>query len=129
MILVSKFTFHYVSISTNYTSYFTFESSTFTFHYVSISTQYMSYRPKWVSHLHSTMYLFQLSCKKCCACILLIYIPLCIYFNPKRKAFREKVSLRFTFHYVSISTRGIVLIWLMISTFTFHYVSISTERK
>ncbi len=53
--------------------------------------------------LHSTMYLFQLACDFIISMRCSIYIPLCIYFNL---AFQPTVLLcsRFTFHYVSIST-------------------------
>ena len=54
------FTFHYVSISTDYTLVYTNDKNLFTFHYVSIST------------LQSSMIDNNVS---------LIYIPLCIYFN------------------------------------------------
>ena len=54
-------------------------------------------------HLHSTMYLFQLYIIKNLNIQVIIYIPLCIYFNQFTKS--ERVQLEeFTFHYVSIST-------------------------
>ena len=79
--------------------------------------------------------------------ILLIYIPLCIYFNVTVRVI-ESVSNKFTFHYVSISTFKLsihpivntylhstmylfqlllrFLTSLLATRFTFHYVSIST---
>mgnify|MGYP006935597631 CR=1 FL=1 len=54
----------------------------FTFHYVSISTSIL------------------MSCPQI---KILIYIPLCIYFNTWRKM-NERTGYQFTFHYVSIST-------------------------
>ena len=75
------FTFHYVSISTK--SPITSEISPyeFTFHYVSISTcpQWLRLQPG--SYLHSTMYLFQLFSWIIRIRFIIIYIPLCIYFN------------------------------------------------
>ena len=67
--------------------------------------------------LHSTMYLFQLACDFIISMRCSIYIPLCIYFNL---AFQPTVLLcsRFTFHYVSISTFTQTLCWL----FTFIYI-------
>ena len=52
-------------------------------------------------------------------------LPLCIYFNPIRKAAAKKPS-RFTFHYVSISTFNEFKTQINEIIFTFHYVSIST---
>ena len=58
-VLWLTFTFHYVSISTDYYTEFWLDVPTFTFHYVSISTQFDS-NDNWD---------------------ICIYIPLCIYFN------------------------------------------------
>ena len=76
------FTFHYVSISTADTTEFFSFSYIFTFHYVSISTSNI-YTP--------------------CVAII-IYIPLCIYFNSPNDVV-SICSTLFTFHYVSISTK------------------------
>ena len=78
---LNVFAFHYVSISTSLAASSLSPSSLFTFHYVSISTH-----------------------KRCHKCVrILIYIPLCIYFNSERVT-RVNVQPLFTFHYVSIST-------------------------
>ena len=81
---------------------------------------------------------------------MLIYIPLCIYFNIKRNHVRDDrigftfhyvsisteefargcgFSILFTFHYVSISTNRTYLSFHLLITFTFHYVSISTNLQ
>ena len=81
MILVSNFTFHYVSISTiaDLTSFLT----TYDLH----STMYLFQRqPPEITahrqpHLHSTMYLFKLLTYQDMMYLILIYIPLCIYLN------------------------------------------------
>ena len=117
------------------------------FQYVSISTPIRQRNTAAGSHLHSTMYLFQLFRIQLSMYSIDIYIPLCIYFNhlQSRRGKRQKT---FTFHYVSISTisksnpRPVCssiyiplciyfnLFKCMFSTatqaFTFHYVSIST---
>ena len=54
-------------------------------------------------HLHSTMYLFQLQSQERLLRLFRIYIPLCIYFNLYRTR-TTLFSIKFTFHYVSIST-------------------------
>ena len=76
------FTFHYVSISTLLLRTVKVLRIVFTFHYVSISTRAQILKMQKIMHLHSTMYLFQLS------------IHFFIYLT----------SFLFTFHYVSIST-------------------------
>ena len=55
----------------------------FTFHYVSISTNISIVQLSQVLHLHSTMYLFQPKDHDELVRISVIYIPLCIYFNFK----------------------------------------------
>ncbi len=99
-----------------------------------------------LTNLHSTMYLFQPASGGGQLWELCIYIPLCIYFNPKDST-EVAENITFTFHYVSISTissdsatvaeihlhstmylfqhNNSVTIQLL-SAFTFHYVSIST---
>ena len=77
-------------------------------------------------HLHSTMYLFQLTIRNNTNHIHYIYIPLCIYFNLVLITSSFAASV-FTFHYVSIST-GIMNTEVRREwQFTFHYVSISTN--
>ena len=96
------FTFHYVSISTNnslarfYSKciyiplciYFNAPARRcgsrkylFTFHYVSISTTIVATIEHININLHSTMYLFQPVLSDRDRYLVLIYIPLCIYFN------------------------------------------------
>ena len=98
-------------------------------------------------HLHSTMYLFQLYIIKNLNIQVIIYIPLCIYFNPLALSAFKCSLIKFTFHYVSISTLfyihmqlgrvylhstmylfqpGVSLGIIGGAVFTFHYVSIST---
>mgnify|MGYP003279654363 CR=1 FL=1 len=55
-------------------------------------------------HLHSTMYLFQLYSGTGYTDFIGIYIPLCIYFNCLISLLMKQ-EVKFTFHYVSISTR------------------------
>ena len=55
-----KFTFHYVSISTDFISDIVTCRHKFTFHYVSISTRTAINTIQGSFNLHSTMYLFQL---------------------------------------------------------------------
>ena len=57
---------------------------------------------------------------------ILIYIPLCIYFNAARFSVVDVVPV-FTFHYVSISTHLVLNTIIISLKFTFHYVSISTR--
>ncbi len=102
--LMKRFTFHYVSISTLAFQPTVLLCSRFTFHYVSISTVFSTPVLNTVSHLHSTMYLFQLCLMRPPWLRHFIYIPLCIYFNRCSIRNLPRVSL-FTFHYVSISTR------------------------
>ena len=78
---VCKFTFHYVSISTCIGTVSRFNWCLFTFHYVSISTNISIVQLSQVLHLHSTMYLFQLSYRYRRNNCMSIYIPLCIYLN------------------------------------------------
>ena len=56
-----------------------------------------------LTNLHSTMYLFQPASGGGQLWELCIYIPLCIYFNPKDST-EVAENITFTFHYVSIST-------------------------
>ena len=56
----SNFTFHYVSIKTNFSLTSCFHLSRFTFHYVSIKTDNRVYLIKMYATLHSTMYLLKL---------------------------------------------------------------------
>ena len=90
------------------------------------------FNPKEISaglsgyNLHSTMYLFQLAMSSYLDFwIDFIYIPLCIYFNYRKES-RIPDCIKFTFHYVSISTYFLCLKYNITSLFTFHYVSIST---
>ena len=53
----------------------------FTFHYVSISTTIVATIEHININLHSTMYLFQPVLSDRDRYLVLIYIPLCIYFN------------------------------------------------
>ncbi len=53
----------------------------FTFHYVSISTTMVKDIFGFLPDLHSTMYLFQLKENILIIKVVIIYIPLCIYFN------------------------------------------------
>ena len=109
-----RFTFHYVSISTDellQTIAYTF---IFTFHYVSISTLLDSERDACrndlhstmylfqhrkldvsgyiQTYLHSTMYLFQLIVILIILALMWIYIPLCIYFNQCPKELRADTT-------------------------------------
>ena len=99
-------------------------ASVFTFHYVSISTDYIDLVPCDYVHLHSTMYLFQRRRKLLCATMCDIYIPLCIYFNSHN-------SKRYTINHYLHSTMYLFQLMLYQEnkynpSFTFHYVSIST---
>ena len=100
-----SFTFHYVSISTlsislpfsviihlHSTMYLfqpifvrdlIYKIMIFTFHYVSISTPESWHCRLRLLDLHSTMYLFQPKSALLRIFIINIYIPLCIYFNPR----------------------------------------------
>ena len=102
-IVFAKFTFHYVSISTTikdrsewilanlHSTMYLFQQAvfnalehaitSFTFHYVSISTLCQTLPISHFQDLHSTMYLFQLGAGFAVFSGLIIYIPLCIYFN------------------------------------------------
>ena len=105
--LVTLFTFHYVSISTLWILLKLISLLKFTFHYVSISTRITFRNTK---------------------CAIFIYIPLCIYFNiidpvtmlempylhstmylfqPDYTLVYTNDSRLFTFHYVSISTGNV----------------------
>ena len=98
----------------------------FTFHYVSISTLSIVLLIMQKHNLHSTMYLFQLTNNISSCIIRAIYIPLCIYFNDI-SAEIESAAFKFTFHYVSISTHVVCALNSVGKVFTFHYVSISTS--
>ena len=100
----------------------------FTFHYVSISTNYRQICDMLVPYLHSTMYLFQRRMRHDDSNGNHIYIPLCIYFNIKDKSISYWFST-FTFHYVSISTKTQIWNEALTYLFTFHYVSISTRAR
>ena len=52
-----------------------------------------------------------------------LYIPLCLYFNPKKRIF-VPIAHSFTFHYVSILICPCFTNAIVCSSFTFHYVSI-----
>ncbi len=81
--LVLVFTFHYVSISTSGKTLSAVKRLVFTFHYVSISTLLNTFLTFCQAYLHSTMYLFQpLPDEHIRHYNIIIYIPLCIYFNP-----------------------------------------------
>ena len=105
-LLATRFTFHYVSISTIYQPRLKVP------HLNLHSTMYL-FQPMWFArstllgkYLHSTMYLFQHP-----------------YTNPYKL-----IMILFTFHYVSIST---IIPTSSINSkiwFTFHYVSISTDK-
>ena len=82
MLLILKFTFHYVSISTTSSMFIAGHLIRFTFHYVSISTVSIHEVELMNGYLHSTMYLFQPDCTEFC----------------------RRSADKFTFHYVSIST-------------------------
>ena len=58
---------------------------------------------------------------------ILIYIPLCIYFNVFNLIAMIIEVFTFTFHYVSISTGTANSDNIFCQSFTFHYVSISTD--
>ena len=123
-----RFTFHYVSISTDellQTIAYTF---IFTFHYVSISTLYYASTINDDHHLHSTMYLFQLLKKFLPDCQAIIYIPLCIYFNyfaDKQQVFLFAIYIPLCIYFNRYNAMAII----MYIVFTFHYVSISTAEK
>ena len=119
------FTFHYVSISTNWHGMSRllplYLHSTMYLFQLRISEWYFIV----CNNLHSTMYLFQPAHLPRDRCASIIYIPLCIYFNPAPE--------------VAILTILIIYIPLCIyfnsffktcpyvlAIFTFHYVSIST---
>ena len=54
----------------------------------------------------------------------MIYIPLCLYFNPFILQMRRKPEFTFTFHYVSILMLNEFVLTHADDKFTFHYVSI-----
>ena len=58
-----------------------YDKTTFTFHYVSISTSTVWFPASQNTDLHSTMYLFQRAGRYYYVDDIVIYIPLCIYFN------------------------------------------------
>ena len=101
-------------------------SSRFTFHYVSISTFAFLIWSSVYTNLHSTMYLFQRP--KCPGDVVMVckftfhYVSISTL-NTAKPAPKVKI---FTFHYVSISTNIFVRVFFSIFLFTFHYVSIST---
>ena len=78
----TQFTFHYVSIKSHFTIRTIFGSNLFTFHYVSIKSYLTSLLMLIINHLHSTMYLLNLS--------VIVYTSL---------------NIIFTFHYVSIKSQ------------------------
>ena len=73
------FTFHYVSINIERSSYFNDYRSDFTFHYVSINMRLNSLAEIADATLHSTMYLLIFVQFVVCVHIVSLYIPLCIY--------------------------------------------------
>ena len=98
----------------------------FTFHYVSISTFYFEHTYHTLHHLHSTMYLFQpLSSHILKAGYINLHSTMYLFQHSPISPERWRQML-FTFHYVSISTRLIIVRQLLPCEFTFHYVSIST---
>ena len=99
-----KFTFHYVSIkSIDFILSMTCPIA-FTFHYVSIKSIYLVNPHAGYLHLHSTMYLLNLS------------------FHSDSRARHS-----FTFHYVSIKSKKFELFMCCLGKFTFHYVSIKSK--
>ena len=82
------FTFHHVSIKTEFPSFFLLERVKFTFHHVSIKTYLPIHLPaRRQTHSHSTMYLLKLN-------------PSCRWL-PRIQVF--------TFHHVSIKTITVTL--------------------
>ena len=99
--------------------------SRFTFHYVSISTGISSIVTGSIIYLHSTMYLFQheeLSDEINSHLFTFHYVSI----STNLIAMVIEVFTGFTFHYVSISTKVLNNVGSLINKFTFHYVSIST---
>ena len=122
-------------------------SLSFTFHYVSISTHLVNMPYRTRLHLHSTMYLFQPAAHNNALTAHIDLHSTMYLFQRNTKLAIIHSAIRFTFHYVSISTninisrkgRNFIYIPLCIyfnpelelintshNTFTFHYVSIST---
>ena len=101
---LQKFTFHYVSISTIKTCQNCVCRLKFTFHYVSISTIYARslVAQQILIYIPLCIY-FNRQPELVLLLLILIYIPLCIYFNRKHGG-TAKAHRIFTFHYVSIST-------------------------
>lgn len=83
-------------------------SQTDTFHYVSISTASAFNMTKAEFNLHSTMYLFKLEYADRQFSRLDIYIPLCIYFNPR--IFRSLISIRIVVALLSTKQTSIIFI-------------------
>ena len=79
-------------------------------------------------NLHSTMYLFQHRCICDKRRDYIIYIPLCIYFNFRRRSFwRWRLWIYIPLCIYFNKTTHIIT--LKTSSFTFHYVSISTAKR
>ena len=127
MILVSKFTFHYVSISTSVNPKIRTYEWLFTFHYVSISTLIVQvlfvlivciYIPLCIYFNVSDYVYFTLNPD--------IYIPLCIYFNSGAEVCNtvSSLNLHSTMYLFQLLCRSNQC-WQLFK-FTFHYVSIST---
>ena len=102
--LVTFFTFHYVSIKTQYRRHNQSDYDYFTFHYVSIKTRWLKLTIDEIFALHSTMSLLK----------------------PEFHSDGKKYHFHFTFHYVSIKTIKSEFADLAVMYFTFHYVSIKT---
>ena len=73
------FTFHYVSINTGVAGLQRVLNNSFTFHYVSINTSQDKGFPKFISTLHSTMFLLILISAAIRVTECSLYIPLCFY--------------------------------------------------
>ena len=124
---VFRFTFHYVSISTDSFGHWEMDCVVFTFHYVSISTASIKNEggaaDKFTFHY--------VSISTYCPCKrrtpILIYIPLCIYFNWRSLG----GSSRYIVIYIPLCiyfNKSQKRAWELATSFTFHYVSISTKQ-
>ena len=100
----------------------------FTFHYVSISMLTGNAVSSKDIHLHSIMFLFQWRPSGSMASSLIIYIPLCFYFNLHLKRIAVEhiiIYIPLCFYFNSVCVAGLT----PISPFTFHYVSISIHTQ
>ena len=109
----------YIPLCIYFNDYYTelwLDVPTFTFHYVSISTDYEINVWRW-SFIYIPLCIYfnnQLYCQLSITCN--IYIPLCIYFNVAIADIKAD-SFLFTFHYVSISTGMVILIRIYASIY------------